>query len=58
MNLTFLPSVPCQNVKGTQGLLHQPFFFFFFCDWFFGEKVSRTICVGWLRTAVPLISAS
>jgi hypothetical protein len=42
----------------TQGLylkpLHQPFF----CDGFFWDRILPTICRGWLRTAIFLISAS
>jgi hypothetical protein len=42
----------------TQGLhldpLHQPFF----CDGFFWDRVSRTICLGWLQTTILLIPAS
>jgi hypothetical protein len=30
----------------------------FFCDAFFQDKVSRTVCPGWLRTFILLISAS
>jgi hypothetical protein len=30
----------------------------FFCDGFFGDRVWRTICLGWLQTAVLLISTS
>jgi hypothetical protein len=29
-----------------------------FCDGFFRDRVLRTICPGWLRTTVLLISAS
>jgi hypothetical protein len=35
--------------------LHQPFYF---CDEFFRERVLWTICPGWLRTVILLISAS
>jgi hypothetical protein len=42
----------------TQGLhfepLHQPFF----CDGFFHDRVSKTICPSWLQTMILLISAS
>jgi hypothetical protein len=30
----------------------------FFCDCFFLDRVSKTICPSWLRTAILLISAS
>jgi hypothetical protein len=43
----------------TQGLhlelLHQPYFFFNGCFW---DRVSQTICPGWLWIAILLISAS
>jgi hypothetical protein len=46
----------------TRGLhlepLHQPFFFFFFCDGCFWDRVSRTIFLSWLRTVILRISAS
>jgi hypothetical protein len=29
-----------------------------FCDGFFWDRVSQTICLGWVQTAVLLISAS
>jgi hypothetical protein len=31
---------------------------FFFCDEFFWDRVSWTICLGWLQTMIFLISAS
>jgi hypothetical protein len=31
---------------------------FFFCDGFFWDRVSWTICFGWLQTMILLISAS
>jgi hypothetical protein len=34
--------------------LHQAIF----CDGFFRDRVSRTICPGWLQTAILLTSAS
>jgi hypothetical protein len=34
--------------------LHQPFFVMGF---YFQDRVSRTICLGWLRTAILLICA-
>jgi hypothetical protein len=30
----------------------------YFCDGFLWDKVSRTICLGWLQTVILLISAS
>jgi hypothetical protein len=30
----------------------------FYCDGFFQERISRTICPGWLQTMILLISAS
>jgi hypothetical protein len=48
----------CCTRAWIQGLhlepLHQPLF----CDGFFWDTVSWTICPGWLRTTILLISAS
>jgi hypothetical protein len=29
----------------------------FLCDVFFRDRVSQTVCLGWLRTAILLMSA-
>jgi hypothetical protein len=48
----------CGTGAWTQGLhlepLHQPYF----CEGFLWDKVLQTICLGWLWTAILLISAS
>jgi hypothetical protein len=52
----------CSTGAWIQGLhlepLHQPYFFFFFWWRVFWDRVSQTICPGWLWTVVLLISAS
>jgi hypothetical protein len=30
----------------------------FFCDRFFGDRVSRTVCLGWIGIVILLVSAS
>jgi hypothetical protein len=57
---------PCQHLPFSEGFEceavlhfqleppHQPFFY----DGFFWDRVLRTICPGWLRTVILLISAS
>jgi hypothetical protein len=42
----------------TQGLHLEPLYQPFFCDEFFWDRVSRTICLSWLQTMILLISAS
>jgi hypothetical protein len=47
----------------TQDMRSFFFFFFFFAvpgleDEFFRDRVSQTVCLGWLQTVILLISAS
>jgi hypothetical protein len=42
----------------TQGLHFESFHQPFFCEGFFQDWVSRTVCPDWLRTAILLVSAS
>jgi hypothetical protein len=48
----------CGTGAWTQGLHLQPFHQAFFVRGFFQDRISRTIYVGWLWTAILLISAS
>jgi hypothetical protein len=56
--LIFFNFIFCSTEVWTQGLhpepLHQPYF----CDGYFWDKVSQTICWGWLQALILLISAS
>jgi hypothetical protein len=40
------------------GRLLEQLYQHFFCDGFFPDRVLGTICLGWLQTAILLISAS
>jgi hypothetical protein len=52
--------ISCGAAVWTEGIhlepLHQPFFGV--CDGFFQDRVSRTICLGWIWTMILLIAAS
>jgi hypothetical protein len=58
LSLGFFFFLFCGTRVWTQSLhlepLHQPYF----CDEFFRDRISRTICLGWLWTVILLISAS
>jgi hypothetical protein len=41
----------------TQGLYPEPFYWTLYCEGFFRDRVSKTICLGWLGTVILLISA-
>jgi hypothetical protein len=48
----------CGTRVWTQGFHLEPLYQPYFCEGFFWDRVSRTVCPGGLRTAILLISAS
>jgi hypothetical protein len=54
----FFVFVFCSTGVWTQGLHLEVTSPALFCDGFFRDRVSRTICLGWFRTAILLIPAS
>jgi hypothetical protein len=48
----------CGTGAWTQDLHLEPLHQSFFCDGFFQDRVSWTICLGWFPTMISLISAS
>jgi hypothetical protein len=53
-----IPFFFCSTGAWTQGLHLEPLYQPFFCDEVFWDRVSQTICLGWLWTKILLISAS